>query len=260
MSGTDADAEPMLPLWHFGRSQSMFVGVLYYHASHSHRIPVFITAPYGCFGIRFQGEPWRSCRAAVVKAGTRYELDVGGEVIAVIHIEPTLGGVEALLPLLRDTQEALGAVVGVCEQNGMLRQLYEDRRAPAWIGSALDDMIGFAHHRARSQLDERIRRAVLRLQESYRDLPSVEAEALAASLSSSRFQHLFADAVGVPFRRYRQWCRVRGAIAHVVEGSSLTEAAHLAGFSDQAHFTHAFRSVFGAPPSRTLASIRRLGE
>ncbi len=56
----------------------------------------------------------------------------------------------------------------------------------------------------------------------------------------------------MPFRRYRAWHRLRAAIREVVGGSSLTAAAHAAGFADQAHFTRSFRRTFGAPPSRGL--------
>ena len=75
-------------------------------------------------------------------------------------------------------------------------------------------------------------------------------------LSASRFQHLFTREVGVPFRRYRAWQRMRAAIAEIVRGRTFTTAAHAAGFADQAHFGHDFRRTFGAPPSRSLARIR----
>ena len=76
-------------------------------------------------------------------------------------------------------------------------------------------------------------------------------------LSPSRFQHLFTDAVGVPFRRYRAWLRMRRAIGAVIDGSNFTGAAHAAGFADQAHFAHDFRRTFGAPASLSLRDIRR---
>jgi methylphosphotriester-DNA--protein-cysteine methyltransferase len=45
-----------------------------------------------------------------------------------------------------------------------------------------------------------------------------------------RFQHLFTQEVGVPFRRYRAWNRMRMAISEIVKGSNFTTAAHAAGF------------------------------
>ncbi|TXM93608.1 helix-turn-helix transcriptional regulator, partial [Methylobacterium sp. WL122] len=87
--------------------------------------------------------------------------------------------------------------------------------------------------------------------------PSVGALAASVGLSASRFQHLFTDAVGVPFRRYRGWLRMRRAIGAVIDGNNFTGAAHAAGFADQAHFAHDFRRTFGAPASLSLRDIRR---
>jgi AraC-like DNA-binding protein len=67
---------------------------------------------------------------------------------------------------------------------------------------------------------------------------------------------VFAEHVGVPFRRYRAWHRLRAAIREIVEGSNFTTAAHAAGFADQAHFAHDFRRTFGAPASRSLGRVR----
>ena len=86
---------------------------------------------------------------------------------------------------------------------------------------------------------------------------SAESLARSVGLSSSRLQHLFTENVGVPFRRYRAWVRMRRAIAAVVAGANFTGAAHAAGFADQAHFANDFRRTFGAPASRSLLGIRR---
>jgi AraC family transcriptional regulator len=71
----------------------------------------------------------------------------------------------------------------------------------------------------------------------------------AVHLSPSRLAHRFREATGVPLRRYVLWCRLRAAAEGAMRGSSLTEAAHLAGFADSAHLTRTFRSMFGIAPS-----------
>lgn len=81
----------------------------------------------------------------------------------------------------------------------------------------------------------------------------------AVHLSPSRVAHRFREATGVPLRRYVLWCRVRRAAEAAMRGSSLTEAAHLAGFADAAHLSRTFRATFGVVPSLflkpSLASI-----
>lgn len=71
------------------------------------------------------------------------------------------------------------------------------------------------------------------------------------ALSESRFLHLFKDEMEVTIRQYLLWVRTRVGARLVVEGSTITEAAHQAGFTDSAHFSKVFRRMFGA----TLSSV-----
>ncbi|MBB3020382.1 AraC-like DNA-binding protein [Microvirga lupini] len=73
-----------------------------------------------------------------------------------------------------------------------------------------------------------------------------EASAIAC-LSDSRFSHLFAAEVGLPFRSYLLWRRLMLAVERISAGSSLTAAAHDAGFADSAHFSRTFHRMFGVP-------------
>ena len=82
------------------------------------------------------------------------------------------------------------------------------------------------------------------------------ALAARAGLSPSRFLHLFKAETGVPLRRYRIWNRMGAAIRASGEGASLTEAAHAAGFASSAHFSSAFRDMFGMMPSDLARALR----
>jgi AraC-like DNA-binding protein/mannose-6-phosphate isomerase-like protein (cupin superfamily) len=73
--------------------------------------------------------------------------------------------------------------------------------------------------------------------------------ARAVHRSPSRLAHRFREATGVPVRRFILWCRLRAAAESAMRGSSLTEAAHAAGFADSAHLSRTFRSMFGIAPS-----------
>jgi AraC-like DNA-binding protein len=243
-------------LWHVEEGRTFFAGPLNYNASHQHGAPVYLAGLYESFGLRVEGGPWLSCRTAVIPAGVRHELDLGGNPLAVFYIEPDIAGVEALMPLMRSTREVHGSLVGKTGEISLLRTLYEDRNATRWAGSALMDLLGFAKRRAGRQMDPRVCHAVACLYARQDELLPVAPLARSAGLSASRFQHLFTQEVGVPFRRYRAWQRMRAAIREIIKGSSFTRAAHAAGFSDQAHFAHDFRRTFGAPASRSLSRVR----
>ncbi len=249
-------AQGLGPLWHLAAGHTFFAGPLDYNAPHQHGAPVYLAGLYGSFRIRMRGEAWTTCRTAFVPAGIVHELDLRGDPLAVLYAEPDEAGAEALLPLLRDGREIDGALVGQGGEIVPLRDLYEAWDARGWAGDALADLTGFSGRGADRPLDGRIGRVVARLRE--RQDPAMSASRLAGTvgLSPSRFQHLFTEEVGVPFRRYRAWLRMRRAIAAITEGANFTMAAHEAGFADQAHFAKDFRRTFGAPASRSLSNVR----
>lgn len=247
----------MLPIWHLEPSRALFVGPLARNAPHAHSVPVFLAGVVQPFRLRLAGSAWMSCRTAVIPAGVPYEFDVAGAPLAVLYLEPGAGGAGTLAPLAGAAAEVGGALVGRRGVTAPLRELFEARSGTYEAGAALDDLLAYARPKARRRIDPRIARAVQRLAEATEDAVAAADAARAVGLSSSRFQHLFAREVGVPFRRFRTWQRLRAAIAEITAGASFTAAAHAAGFADQAHFAHAFRRTFGAPASPSLARVRR---
>jgi len=64
-------------------------------------------------------------------------------------------------------------------------------------------------------------------------------------LSEGRFLHLFKEQMHIAWRPYLLWRRLLCAINALQKGSSVTEAAYAAGFSDSAHLSRTFRNNFG---------------
>jgi AraC-like DNA-binding protein len=122
---------------------------------------------------------------------------------------------------------------------------------------ALAKLLGLG---ARANPDVRILSALRRMRDEPHRSRSVTELGQCAGLSSSRFLHLFKAETGVPLRRYRLWNRMGAAVGAFRDGMSLTEAAHAAGFASSAHFSTAFRDMFGMMPSallKTLEPVRR---
>lgn len=245
------------PLWHVEGGSTFFAGPLTYNAPHQHGAPVYLAGLYGSFRIRLGGEDWTTCRTAMVPAGMVHELDCGGDPLAVLYREPDGTGHDAFGGLMAGTREVAGAVLGTGGEIRPLRELYEQRDAGRWIGAALTDLSAYSARRSEGIPDRRIAEVVARLGACQDAGMSAVRLAAAIDLSPSRLQHLFTAEVGVPFRRYRAWTRMRNAIAAVATGDSFTAAAHAAGFADQSHFARDFRKTFGAPASRSLLNIRR---
>ena len=104
---------------------------------------------------------------------------------------------------------------------------------------------------ARTGMHPAVRRA-LDLMQTDRLEPSVRMIDVArrVGLSASRFRHVFAEATGTSFRAYVRWLRFQRAAGAISRGSSMTEAAHDAGFHDSAHMTRTFKEMYGIVPSQ----------
>lgn len=102
------------------------------------------------------------------------------------------------------------------------------------------------------RLDERVARALELVRASDASRIPLEQVAAKVFLSPSRFARLFAEEVGLPFRRYVLWRKLSRALQLIGRGSTLSAAAHAGGFSDSAHLTRTFYQMFGMSPTAML--------
>lgn len=140
----------------------------------------------------------------------------------------------ALLKRVRGCIDAPGNFLGSCAQ------------ADEVYGKIVSELGGYAGH-SEEAVDPRIQAVMDLLQETLMSRKMTIAElARHACLSESRLMHLFTMQIGIPLRRYSLWLRVLTAMRLIAQGKqSLTEAAHNAGFSDSAHLSRTYRSMFG---------------
>ena len=104
--------------------------------------------------------------------------------------------------------------------------------------------------------DARVQRALDQVDALLSGKVSAAAVAGAAHLSLSQLERLFSAQLGLPVRRLVLWRRLRLAIRFILLGSTLTEAAHGAGFADAAHFSRTMRSLFGVRADRSLRQLK----
>lgn len=81
----------------------------------------------------------------------------------------------------------------------------------------------------------------------------LKAAAARGALSPDHFRHLFVQQMGLAYKRYVLWRRLRLATTELMNGHDVTTAAHAAGFSDSAHFARTLKATFGISASQALA-------
>ncbi len=124
-----------------------------------------------------------------------------------------------------------------------------------WEGlyAYIKEVLHYEEQKSTHPREERIAVVVKYIHNHIHELLSTDELTEVSYLSESRLLHLFKAEMGLPIRSYILWYRLKVAMEKVIRGANLTEAAHAAGFSDQAHFTRTCRKMLGVPPS-TLTS------
>ncbi len=212
-----------------------------------------------CF--RFEGrirlrasnlDPWTDYDVAVVPSREPHAMD-GGKFHygATIFVEPETREGRALTERYGEhgiAEVDRGPVSDALRT--LLAAAFEKRARAAIVDRARDVVQSLTQHAEPSVMsDERIVRAVKYINQHLSAPITLEEVARVAFLSPSRFRHLFAEQTGMGLRQYVLWRRFVSVWEHRMNGESLVEAAHAAGFADAAHLTRTSRRMIGIPPS-----------
>lgn len=222
------------PLLTIGRGWAVYVGPVEPGRLHRHHAAQLAWCPQGT--LTLEGA-WGvlDARGHFLAAGVPHRL-VAPQPVRMVFLDPT-GAKSAPPPSRRSSVATLTALQVDVLEDELDRWLQND----AWSDT----------HCAPSRPDgDRRWELILHWLEQALDSPvRVEDAAEAVGLSSSRFMHWFAEASGLSFRAYVRWLRLQRAVRALADASTLTEAAHLAGFADSAHLTRNFVATFGVRPA-----------
>jgi AraC-like DNA-binding protein/quercetin dioxygenase-like cupin family protein len=196
---------------------------------------------------------YRSARSVLIPPNTLHHLRTTGEWMAFLYVDPLSRDLAAVASRLK--QAGPRAAFDLIEEAAVvevLTALAEDRIAVRDGRQTLEELLGIG---MRLDRDRRIAAALKRMRDEPQKSHSLSELGKSAGVSASRFLHLFKAETGVPLRRYRLWNRMAAAVAACRDGASLTDAAHAAGFASSAHFSTAFRDMFGMMPSTLVKSL-----
>jgi AraC-like DNA-binding protein len=78
-------------------------------------------------------------------------------------------------------------------------------------------------------------------------------------LSPDRFRHLFKEELGITFKNYIKWQKIRRAFTLKLANQemTMTQIAHDSGFSDQAHMSRVIKENFGHTPKFLSKKVSR---
>lgn len=248
MAGRVAEQSSLYGTLHLWPSGALFLGRDMVNAPHRHFTVSIIVGLSG--PVRLRTEPsseWTPLDAVMVAPNIEQQLDARGVEVAILQVDPETRAYARIAH--RFAEDGVRPLEG--EAAARLRTSLSRVKDPGTAASAyreiLDELAsGGAPRRA---IDPRIRKVLANIKQDFLTTPPAARLAAAVGLSAGRLIHLFTREMGLPIRRYILWLRLRDVLISLAAGSTLTEAAHHAGFSDSAHLSRTFRGMFGFPPS-----------
>lgn len=105
---------------------------------------------------------------------------------------------------------------------------------------------------------QRISRAIELLQRRYNDALRIEELAEASHMSPSTFHARFKAVTSMSPLQFQKQLRLHEARRLMMnEGLEAADAGHRVGYESPSQFSREYRRLFGAPPRREIASLRR---
>lgn len=103
--------------------------------------------------------------------------------------------------------------------------------------------------------NERVRRAMLLIEQNLSEPLSAREIAQKVSLSSRQLERVFRDSVGMSLQAYSRFLRLHYGLWQLARsGHTITQIAENCGFADTSHFNRLFRRMFGQSPSEMRRS------
>ncbi|WP_331373160.1 helix-turn-helix transcriptional regulator [Sinorhizobium chiapasense] len=210
--------------------------------------------------IQFRGRPdapWNSYLGALIAPDLAHEFRAPGRQVANMLFEPETPIGEALLE--RFSNGSIARIPG-----SLAADVSADLKA-AWAAGASDQELA-SHAQAllsrlagtaspRNKADPRILKCINWISHHLDGPLRLSEVAAVAGLSEGRFRHLFVAETGIAFRPYILWTRLNRALELGFGGTSWTEAAHAANFSDQAHLIRTCRRMLGLVPTSMRINV-----
>ncbi|NUO65565.1 MAG: helix-turn-helix transcriptional regulator [Gemmatimonadaceae bacterium] len=195
---------------------------------------------------------WTSYDGALIASRQPHSMDAAGpRACVVIFVEPETREGRALAELHGDEGIVALSAGQLGEAGPALFAAWREQHGLQAVADAAQRLIrSLTGTVAPSNVaDERILRATSYIRSHIDEPLTLEKVAEVACLSPSRFRHLFVEETGMALRPYILWRRFLRVWELLMQGESLSSAAHAAGFADAAHLTRTSRTMFGFAPS-----------
>jgi AraC-like DNA-binding protein len=248
-------------VWDLGPGRFMAAGGFSDLAVHHHPAVQVTVGARGPLTVTRAGGAHEVCRLVVVGSGTRHAVRsaAGSEALTLYFGLQTPQGV-ALNTLSRNRGQHQGIwIVDDATELAEATAASLDTNGPhAAVDFLVDELCGMADRcpGGPASVHPQLRQAIEVVSSQVPNHIDVASVADAVALSPDYLGRLCKQQTGVSLSATIRWVRLMTAVGHLVDGRSITDAAHLAGFADGAHASRVFREMTGAAPRDLVQAAR----
>lgn len=195
-----------------------------------------------------QGKTWARARTVLFRPGCERQIRSLGAQCVFISIEPHLPEGRLIEKIMR-RKISPGFLCDIRNEEhycGGLAMIINGSRDPASIRQAIREVLfsrlGRLTHR---QSDRRVFRAIEYMNGNLVDGVTISELAGYVALSESRLQHLFKQHTSITLRQYLTWIRVKHAFNLITQGTKVTVAGMMSGFSHGTYLSRVFPQLHG---------------
>ncbi len=195
-------------------------------------------------------------RSVVVQPDVEHEMCCPSRFITVLLAADFFGCKKHAWKVLEDPSRAVVPLQIPTKYITEIQSLIIENASPEDVLLAGQKIVEFATNKQqiieKISLDPRIIDILNFIEQHLDQKLSIDDIAEKIHLSPPRTMTLFKRHIGIPVRRYIQWMRIRKAIYLIGMGANFTDVSHQVGFTDLAHFSKSFKSVFGFAPQEVI--------
>jgi AraC-like DNA-binding protein len=248
-------------VWDLGPGRLMVAGAFADLALHHHPAVQVTVGAGGPLTLTRDCDARDVCRLVVVGSGTRHAVrsDAGSAAVTLYFGLQTPQGI-ALNTLSRNRGRHPGIWIvddgkGLAEATAASLDAHGPDAAADFL---VDELCGKQDRRSDRprSVHPQLRRAIEVVSTRVPDHVDVASAADAVALSPDYLGRLCKQQTGVSFSATIRWARLMTAVSHLVDGLSITDAAHLAGFADGSHANRVCWEMTGAAPRDLMHAAR----
>lgn len=189
---------------------------------------------------------WITAKSVLVPAGCKLSIDNKDAVIAVCYLDSTKPDYIFLKKQMKSV--CSGVYYNHKDEDKLcaeMLQLRDDKPCFAEAQQRMENIIYQGVDPGSFSIDPRIKHIVERLRDTAALNISVKSLAGEVGISESGLIKLFNQHVGAPIRKHRIWYRLVSFWMLTVAGVTGDKCIKQAGFTDAAHFSRCYSSLFG---------------